>query len=91
MNSCANDSFDPTHSSDSGSDGIPDSSSVYIERCSARSTIFLLFTAERVSGRCRNWSPLEGEVVEVEVTAAVSFPFCSQLFETGPEGPELED
>ena len=28
MNSSANNSFDPTHSSDSGSDGTPDSSSV---------------------------------------------------------------
>jgi len=37
MNSSANDSFDPTHSSDSGSDGTPDSSSVYAERYSARS------------------------------------------------------
>ena len=37
MNSSANNSFDPTHSSDSGSDGTPDSSSVYAERYSARS------------------------------------------------------
>jgi len=37
MNSSANDSFDPNHSSYSGSDGTPDSSSVYAERYSARS------------------------------------------------------
>ena len=37
MNSSANNSFDPTHSSDSGSDDTPDSSSVYAERYSARS------------------------------------------------------
>ena len=37
MNSSANDSFDPNHSSYSGSDGTPDSSSVYAERYSGRS------------------------------------------------------
>jgi len=37
MNSSANDSRDPTHSSDSGSDGTPDGSLVYVERYSARS------------------------------------------------------
>jgi hypothetical protein len=37
MNSSANGSFDPTHSSDSSSDSTLDNSSVYVERYSARS------------------------------------------------------
>ena len=37
MNSSANDTFDPTHSSDSDSDGNPGISSAYVDRLSASS------------------------------------------------------
>jgi len=37
MNSSANDTFDPTHSSDSDSDGNPGISSAYVDRPSASS------------------------------------------------------
>ena len=37
MNSSANDTFDPTHSSDSDSDGNPGVSSAYVDRPSASS------------------------------------------------------
>jgi len=88
MNSSANDTFDPTHSSDSDSDGNPGISSVYVDRPSASSLNATLLVDTQLLATPATSDKIVSDSLQHFFPMSMVADLTKHLFSLGPEAIE---
>ena len=88
MNSSANDTFDPTHSSDSDSDGNPGVSSAYVDRPSASSLNATLLADTQTLATPATSDKIVSDSLQHFFSMSMVADLTKHLFTLGPEAIE---